>query len=76
MGGMGDIFSQMYGGMGGGMGGMGDMFGGGGPRERRGKDVGHAMSVTLEDLYNGKTEKHTWTKQVCLCPTAMPFVHG
>ena len=50
-----DIFSQMFGGMG----------GHGSPRERRGKDVGHAMPVTLEDLYNGKTEKHTWTKQVC-----------
>lgn len=40
------------------------MFGGGEPRERRGKDVGHAMPVTLEDLYNGKVEKHTWSKQV------------
>ena len=53
-----DIFSQMFGG------GMGGMFGGGFEQERRGKDVGHAMPVTLEDLYNGKTEKHTWTKQV------------
>jgi len=56
-----DIFNQMFGGGGG-------MFGGGGgePRERRGKDIGHALPVTLDDLYNGKVEKHTWTKQV-LC---------
>lgn len=49
---------------GGGGGGMADLFdilsGGGGrrgpPRERRSEDVVHALSVTLEDMYNGVTK--------------------
>eukprot|EP00992_Anisonema_acinus_P010328 TRINITY_DN6496_c0_g1_i1.p1 TRINITY_DN6496_c0_g1~~TRINITY_DN6496_c0_g1_i1.p1 ORF type:complete len:424 (+),score=113.42 TRINITY_DN6496_c0_g1_i1:63-1274(+) len=52
-----DIFSSFFGGGG---------FGGGRPQERRGKDVGHALPVTLEDLYNGKTRKLALNKQV-LC---------
>jgi DnaJ family protein A protein 2 len=49
--------------------GGGGMFGGMGGHdmgERRGKDVGHAMPVTLEDLYNGKSRKLALNKQV-LC---------
>ena len=49
-GGMGahDIFSQMFGG------GMG----GGGPRgPKKGKSVQHAIKVTLEEIYKGKTTK-------------------
>eukprot|EP01006_Ploeotia_vitrea_P028910 TRINITY_DN61548_c0_g2_i1.p1 TRINITY_DN61548_c0_g2~~TRINITY_DN61548_c0_g2_i1.p1 ORF type:complete len:418 (+),score=77.02 TRINITY_DN61548_c0_g2_i1:82-1335(+) len=57
-----DIFAQFFGG-GSPFGGMGGMFGGGGG-ERRGKDVGHAMPVTLEDLYNGKTKKISLNKQI------------
>lgn len=61
-----DIFSSFFGGGGGG-GGFGGMFGGGQERgPRKGKDVGHAMPVTLEDLYNGKTRKLALNKQV-LC---------
>eukprot|EP00667_Euglena_gracilis_P011337 EG_transcript_11579 len=51
-----DIFSQFFGGA----------FGGGGGRggESRGKDVGHALPVSLEDLYNGKVRKLALNKQV------------
>jgi DnaJ family protein A protein 2 len=61
-----DIFAQFFGGGGpfGGFGGFGGR--GGEPGERRGKDVGHAMPVTLEDLYNGKTRKLALNKTV-LC---------
>lgn len=57
-----DIFSQFFGGSP-----FGGMFGGGGGGnrgERRGKDVGHALQVTLEDLYNGKEKKLSLNKQV------------
>ncbi|CAJ2505966.1 Uu.00g000960.m01.CDS01 [Anthostomella pinea] len=61
-----DILSQMFG-MGGGMGGMGG--GGGGPRRpRRGADEESRYSVTLEDLYKGKTVKFAADKQT-LCGT-------
>eukprot|EP00992_Anisonema_acinus_P011129 TRINITY_DN7156_c0_g1_i1.p1 TRINITY_DN7156_c0_g1~~TRINITY_DN7156_c0_g1_i1.p1 ORF type:complete len:397 (-),score=64.76 TRINITY_DN7156_c0_g1_i1:195-1385(-) len=53
-----DPFSFFFGGGGGGRRGGG---------ERRGKDVGHALPVTLEDLYMGKTKKLALQKQV-LCP--------
>lgn len=46
-GGHGDIFSQMFG-------------GGGGGRSRgpqKGKSVQHAIKVTLEEIYKGKTSK-------------------
>jgi|UniRef100_A0A7S4GI47 DnaJ family protein A protein 2 len=56
-----DIFSQFFGG---GFGGGG----GGRSQESRGKDVGHAMPVSLEDLYNGKTRKLALNKQV-ICST-------
>ncbi|RKP11599.1 DnaJ domain-containing protein, partial [Piptocephalis cylindrospora] len=53
-----DLFAQLFGGGGGGF------FGGGGPGgssrhsgPRKGKDVGHGLKVTLEDLYKGKTSK-------------------
>uniref|UniRef100_A0A8C5KVL2 DnaJ heat shock protein family (Hsp40) member A4 n=1 Tax=Jaculus jaculus TaxID=51337 RepID=A0A8C5KVL2_JACJA len=44
-----------------------DMFFGGGgrmARERRGKNVVHQLSVTLEDLYNGVTKKLALQKNV------------
>ncbi|KAJ1677363.1 Type I HSP40 co-chaperone, partial [Spiromyces aspiralis] len=51
-----DLFSQMFGSS---M--FGDMFGGGGRRgpsgPQRGKDMGHALKVSLEDLYRGKVTK-------------------
>jgi DnaJ family protein A protein 2 len=57
-----DLFSQLFGGGGGGRG-----FGGGrssGPR--KGKDMAHGLKVTLNDLYKGKTSKLALQKQV-LC---------
>ena len=59
-----DLFSQLFGGGGG-------MFGGGGGRRgpqgpRRGKDMVHALKVSLEDLYNGKTSKLALQKHI-LC---------
>lgn len=58
-----DLFSQLFGGGGGFFGG----FGGGGGRSsgpRRGKDLVHSVSVTLEDLYKGKTTKLALTRHV------------
>lgn len=46
---MNEMLAAMMGGMGGGM------RGGGAPRRRKGRDVGIAYPVSLEDLYNGKT---------------------
>ena len=56
-----DLFSQLFGGMGG-------MFGGAGrPRgPRKGKDLIHRVRVTLEDLYKGKVTKLALQKHV-LC---------
>lgn len=63
---------------GGGMGGMGGMdasdifsqfFGGGGARQsgpQRGRDIKHTISVTLEELYKGKTSKLALNKTI-LC---------
>ncbi|KAL1917481.1 uncharacterized protein VTP21DRAFT_3874 [Calcarisporiella thermophila] len=54
-----DLFSQIFGGFGG--------FGGGsrGPTgPRRGKDMAHALKVSLEDLYKGKTSKLALQKHV------------
>ncbi|KAJ3236816.1 hypothetical protein HDU78_004423 [Chytriomyces hyalinus] len=60
----GDLFSQLFGG--------GDPFGGrGGGRSsgpRRGKDMAHALKVSLEDLYKGKTSKLALQKQVLCGP--------
>ena len=57
-----DIFRQFFGGGGGPFGGM---FGDGmGSREKKGKDVMHALPVSLEELYNGKTKKLSLNKQV------------
>ncbi|KAG2195946.1 hypothetical protein INT47_007082 [Mucor saturninus] len=60
-----DLFSQLFGGGGGGM------FGGGGGRRgpsgpRRGKDMMHQLKVSLEDFYLGKTSKLALQKNV-LC---------
>ncbi|KAK9709166.1 Type I HSP40 co-chaperone [Basidiobolus ranarum] len=58
-----DLFSQFFG---------GGFFGGGGPRQpsgpKRGKDVHHALKVSLEDLYKGKTSKLALQKNVICAP--------
>ena len=58
-----DLFSHLFGGSGG-------MFGGGGRSRpsgpRKGKDMAHALKVSLEDLYKGKVSKLALQKQV-LC---------
>ncbi|KAJ2910770.1 Type I HSP40 co-chaperone [Coemansia aciculifera] len=56
-----DLFAQFFGG--------GGMFGGGGGRPkpsgpRRGRDIAHALKVSLEDLYKGKTSKLQVSKNV------------
>nr|ODN87889.1 chaperone regulator [Cryptococcus depauperatus CBS 7841] len=55
-----DLFSQLFGGGGG--------FFGGGSREprgpRRGRDLVHRISVSLEDLYKGKVQKLALSKSV------------
>lgn len=60
-----ELFSNFFGGGGGMFGG-----GGGGRRQqsgpRRGKDMTHALKVSLEELYNGKTSKLALQKHV-LC---------
>ncbi|KAI1398904.1 DnaJ-domain-containing protein [Hypoxylon fuscum] len=63
-----DILAQMFGmGMGGGAGGMGGP--GAGPRRpRRGPDEESKYSVSLEDLYKGKTVKFAANKNV-ICGT-------
>jgi len=54
-----DIFSQFFGGAG----------GSGRPRgPQRGRDIKHEISVTLEELYKGKTSKLALNKQI-LCKT-------
>jgi DnaJ family protein A protein 2 len=55
-----DLFSQLFGG------GGGSFFGGGRPGggPRKGKDLVHRVTVTLEDLYKGKTTKLALTKHV------------
>ncbi|KAI9005392.1 hypothetical protein BC832DRAFT_531361 [Gaertneriomyces semiglobifer] len=57
-----DLFSHLFG---------GGMFGGGGGRRgpqgpRKGKDMAHALKVSLEDLYRGKVSKLALSKQI-LC---------
>ncbi|ORX54377.1 ATPase GET3 [Hesseltinella vesiculosa] len=56
-----DLFSQLFG---------GGLFGGGGrggrSGPRRGKDMYHALKVSLEDLYKGKTSKLAVQKHI-LC---------
>ncbi|KAJ3122639.1 Type I HSP40 co-chaperone [Physocladia obscura] len=65
----GDLFSQLFGG-----GGGGDPFGFGGrgggrpSGPRRGKDMAHSLKVSLEDLYKGKTSKLALQKQVLCGP--------
>ncbi|AFR93444.1 chaperone regulator [Cryptococcus neoformans] len=59
-----DLFSQLFGGGGG-------FFGGGGGRSsgpRRGRDLVHRISVSLEDLYKGKVQKLALSKSV-ICKT-------
>ncbi|ORX33772.1 hypothetical protein BD324DRAFT_638513 [Kockovaella imperatae] len=59
-----DLFSQLFGGGGG-------FFGGGGGRPsgpRKGKDLVHRISVSLEDLYKGKVQKLALSKSV-ICKT-------
>lgn len=59
-----DLFSQLFGGGGGGFFGGG---GGGRPQgPRRGKDLVHRISVSLEDLYKGKVQKLALSKSI-LC---------
>lgn len=67
---MDEMLNAMFGA--GGMPGMEGMRGGGGrggrgQRARRGRDVAHALPVTLEDLYNGKTVQLE-RKRTVLCP--------
>lgn len=69
---MNDMLNAMFGA--GGMPGMQGMRGPGGggrggrgQRARRGRDVAHALPVTLEDLYNGKTVQLE-RKRTVLCP--------
>lgn len=62
----GDMNEMLAAMMGGGMGGMGGMRGGP-PRKRKGRDVGIAFPVSLEDLYNGKTVEVPREKDI-LCP--------
>lgn len=60
-----DLFSQFFGGGGGGM--FGGGFGGGGGRPRgpqKGKDLSHALKVSLEDLYKGKITKLALQKHI------------
>lgn len=61
---MDDMMAAMFGGM---MG--GGMMGGGGraPRRRQGRDIGHVLPVTLEDLYIGK-ELTLPREKTILCP--------
>jgi len=54
-----DIFSQFFGG-----GFFGGGGGGGGSRKRKGEDLVHPLTVTLEDLYNGKIQKLALKKNV------------
>ncbi|KAJ2707118.1 Type I HSP40 co-chaperone, partial [Coemansia spiralis] len=54
-----DLFSELFGG-GGGMFGQRGRRGPSGPR--RGRDMAHALQVSLEDLYKGKTVKLQVTK--------------
>ncbi|KAJ3292061.1 Type I HSP40 co-chaperone [Borealophlyctis nickersoniae] len=59
-----DLFSHLFGG------GMFGGMGGGRSRQsgpRRGKDMAHALKVSLEDLYRGKVSKLALSKQV-ICP--------
>ncbi|KAI0526342.1 DnaJ domain-containing protein [Xylaria bambusicola] len=64
-----DILEQMFGMGMGGMGGMPGMGGAGGPRRpRRGPDEESKYSVSLEDLYKGKTVKFAANKSV-VCGT-------
>ncbi|XP_052194453.1 dnaJ protein homolog 2-like isoform X2 [Diospyros lotus] len=54
-----DIFEQLFGGA----------FGGGSSsrsRKKRGEDVVHSLQVSLEDLYNGATKKHSVSRNI-LC---------
>jgi len=54
-----DLFSQLFGG------GGASFFGGGRPTgPRKGKDLVHRVTVSLEDLYKGKTTKLALTKHV------------
>lgn len=53
-----DLFSHLFG---------GGMFGGGRSRPsgpRKGKDMAHALKVSLEDLYKGKVSKLALQKQI------------
>lgn len=61
---MDDMMAQFFGGGGGGMGGRMQQQ----QRKRKGRDVGHAMPVTLEDLYNGKSTELEREKTI-LCNT-------
>jgi DnaJ-class molecular chaperone len=70
-GGMDDILSHLFGGGGGFFGGGGGFFGGGGGGRGRGRqrtqDLQHKVSVSLEDLYNGKEITLKITRDI-ICP--------
>jgi len=53
-----DIFSQFFGG------GFSSFFGGGSHRPKKGEDIVHEISCTLEDMYKGKTSKLAVTRNV------------
>lgn len=59
-----DLFSQLFGGGGGGFFGGGGGPGGRSAGPRKGKDLVHRISVSLEDLYKGKTTKLALNKTV------------
>lgn len=68
-----DIFSQFFGGGGGGFGGLGGMFGGGGGmRAPQGppkvKTIMHKHRVSLEDIYRGKVSKLALQRSI-ICKT-------
>lgn len=51
--GLGDVFSQFFGGGGG----FGDIFGSGGQRVQRGRDIQYEVDLTLEEAYSGIEKK-------------------
>ncbi|KAK0410663.1 hypothetical protein QR680_005260 [Steinernema hermaphroditum] len=66
-----DLFSNLFGGGGGGHP-FASFFGGGGgggrPRRRKGQDTVHALKISLEEAYKGKTSKLQLSKKI-VCDT-------
>ena len=42
-------------------------------RKKRGEDVVHSLQVSLEDLYNGATKKHTVSRNI-LCQKCKGYI--